>query len=218
MLEIGARQQVREALLEPGDHVVAQVDGHDRGHEPDPVLGGVREGGDRDVLAPADAVQIGVLEADSADADLGQLRSAGRAASAGRGHARIRRSGLILTLLGFEVLPVEPPAGCGANASVPASTIEAPPSTVSTAPLTYEAAGEASHAIASAASSTRPGAAGRARRRRPARRPPRDRCRDRAPARPSRASAMSVRIQPGQTQLARTPTAARSPGRCTASA
>ena len=77
-VEIRAREQVREALLEARDHVVAQVDGHDRGDEPDPLLGGVREGRDRDVLAAADAVQVGVLEADGADADLGQLGEAPR--------------------------------------------------------------------------------------------------------------------------------------------
>jgi hypothetical protein len=51
---------------------VAQVDGHDRLDEADPLLGDVGERPHRDVLAAADAVQVGVLQADGLHADVGE--------------------------------------------------------------------------------------------------------------------------------------------------
>ena len=75
-VEVRPGEQIGEALLEAGDHVVAQIGGHDRRHEPDAVLRGVGERRDRDVLAAADAVQVGVLQPDRADAAVGQLRQA----------------------------------------------------------------------------------------------------------------------------------------------
>ena len=74
--EVRAREEIREAALEARDHVVAQVDGHDRLDEPHPLLGHVRERRDRDQLAAADAVEVGVLQAHGADADFGQLGQA----------------------------------------------------------------------------------------------------------------------------------------------
>ncbi len=74
--EVRAREEIREAALEARDHVVAQVDGHDRLDEAHPLLGHVRERRDRDQLAAADAVQVGVLQAHEADADFGQLGQA----------------------------------------------------------------------------------------------------------------------------------------------
>ena len=73
--------------------MVAQVDGHDRLDEPHPFLGDVREGRDRDQLAATDAVQVGVLEAHRADADVGQLRQAAD-------QPRPRRGLALLALIG----------------------------------------------------------------------------------------------------------------------
>ena len=94
-VEVGPREKIGEAVLEARDHVVAQVDGHDRLDEPHPLLGDVREGRDRDQLAAADAVQVGVLQAHGADADVGQLRQAADQPRTRRGVAllRVRRRG-----------------------------------------------------------------------------------------------------------------------------
>ena len=108
-VQIRAGEEIRKAALEARDHVVAQVDGHDRLDEPHPFLGEVREGRDRDQLAAADAVQVGVLEAHRADADVGQLGQAADQPRPRRGLAllalvRPRVRGAIAEICGPSVL------------------------------------------------------------------------------------------------------------------
>ena len=90
------------------------------------------------------------------------------------------------------------------NASVPTSTVVWPPSTGSTAPLTYDASAESSQATAPrsppAMLGRRSGTSARHRRVRP----PRGES-SRAPSASISPSAIGVRTQPGQTQFARTP-------------
>ena len=104
-VQVRAREKVGKATLEPRDHVVAQVDGHDRLDEPHPLFGDVREGRDRDQLAASDAMQVGVLQAHRAHADVGQLRQAADQPRACRGVALLagagpRRGGRIAEILG----------------------------------------------------------------------------------------------------------------------
>ena len=104
-VQVRPREQVGEAVLEARDHVVAQVDGHDRLDEPHPLLGDVREGRDRDQLAASDAVKVGVLQAHGTDADVGELRQAADQPRARRGvallaRARPRRGGGIAEIVG----------------------------------------------------------------------------------------------------------------------
>src|SRR5215213_4417796 len=138
--EVGAAMEVRKPPVEPADHVVAEVDRHDRLDERNPVLGRVREDTGGDVLAAADAVQVCVLKPHRSHAELAQF---------GEAVAEIRPGAHLLTHV-VSLLSTS-------NAALAMSTIAPPPSTGSTAPFTYELAGDASHAIASAASSGAPG-------------------------------------------------------------
>src|SRR5215213_1717387 len=138
--EVGPAVEVWKAPVKPADHVVAEVHRHDRLDERNPVLGRVREDTGGDVLAAADAVQVRVLQPHGSHAELAQL---------GEAAAEIRPGPHLLTHV---VSLLSTP-----NAALAMSTIAPPPSTGRTAPFTYELAGDASHAIASAASSGVPG-------------------------------------------------------------
>jgi hypothetical protein len=66
--QIGPADDVLEAVLGAGDHVVAQVDRHDRLAEGRAVVGHVRQLGDRELPAARDPMQVGVADPEDARA------------------------------------------------------------------------------------------------------------------------------------------------------
>ena len=81
---VGPGHDVLESVLEPGDHVVPEVDRHDRLAVGGAVCDQVVEVGDRVLLASRDPVQVGVAEADGGHSladQLGQLRVGHRGCS-----------------------------------------------------------------------------------------------------------------------------------------